>query len=100
VASPGLPRPRVLLGVRERLEEFSQADVSTARRYGGTGLGLALSRRLCRLMGGEITVVSQKDRGSTFTVHLPREVVDRGPDRQAAGGNGSAGGASHEANSA
>jgi len=60
--------------------EFSQADASTARRYGGTGLGLALSRRLCRLMGGEITVVSEKDRGSTFTVRLPREVVEVQPD--------------------
>jgi signal transduction histidine kinase len=56
-------------------QEFSQADVSTARRYGGTGLGLALSRRLCRMMGGEITVTSEPGRGSTFTVRLPREVV-------------------------
>jgi adenylate cyclase len=57
-------------------EEFSQADASTARRYGGTGLGLALSRRLCRLMGGEITVASETDWGSTFTVRLPREVTE------------------------
>jgi signal transduction histidine kinase len=56
-------------------QEFSQADVSTARRYGGTGLGLALSRRLCRMMGGEVTVTSEPGRGSTFTARLPREVV-------------------------
>ena len=37
-------------------QDFSQADASTAKKYGGTGLGLALSRRLCRMMGGDITV--------------------------------------------
>jgi signal transduction histidine kinase/CheY-like chemotaxis protein len=56
-------------------QEFSQADTTTARKYGGTGLGLALSRRLCRLMGGEITVASEPDRGSTFTVRLPIDVA-------------------------
>jgi signal transduction histidine kinase/CheY-like chemotaxis protein len=56
-------------------QEFSQADTTTARKYGGTGLGLALSRRLCRLMGGEITVTSEPDRGSTFTVRLPIDVA-------------------------
>jgi GAF domain-containing protein len=54
-------------------QEFGQADASIARRYGGTGLGLALSRRLCRMMGGDITVASQVGRGSTFTIRLPAE---------------------------
>ena len=55
--------------------DFSQADVSTTREYGGTGLGLSLSRRFCRMMGGDITVESVKDQGSTFTVNLPVDVV-------------------------
>jgi signal transduction histidine kinase len=50
---------------------FTQADASTTRKYGGTGLGLALSRRLCLLMGGDITVTSEPDVGSTFTVRIP-----------------------------
>jgi signal transduction histidine kinase/CheY-like chemotaxis protein len=56
-------------------QEFVQAEASTAGRYGGTGLGLALSRRLCRLMGGEITVASEAGLGSTFTVRLPARVA-------------------------
>ncbi len=56
-------------------EEFSQADAATTRRYGGTGLGLALSRRLCRMMGGDIAVTSEAGRGSTFTIRLPATVT-------------------------
>jgi GAF domain-containing protein/CheY-like chemotaxis protein len=61
-------------------EEFGQADATTTRRYGGTGLGLALSRRLCRMMGGDISVASEPGRGSTFTIRLPAEV--REPARE------------------
>jgi len=57
-------------------QDFSQADASTAKKYGGTGLGLALSRRLCRMMGGDIAVTSEPGRGSTFTVRLPAEVEE------------------------
>jgi signal transduction histidine kinase len=52
-------------------QEFTQADSLTARRYGGTGLGLALSRKLARLMGGDVTVASEPGKGSVFTVRLP-----------------------------
>jgi GAF domain-containing protein len=52
-------------------EAFSQADVSTTRKYGGTGLGLALSRSFCQMMGGDITVTSDLGVGSTFTATLP-----------------------------
>ena len=55
-------------------QEFSQADASTARKYGGTGLGLAISKRFCQMMGGDITVESEPGRGSTFTIRLPRIV--------------------------
>jgi signal transduction histidine kinase len=52
-------------------QEFTQADASTARRYGGTGLGLAITRKLCRMMGGDVTVTSEFGRGSIFVVRLP-----------------------------
>jgi signal transduction histidine kinase len=52
-------------------QEFTQADSLTARRYGGTGLGLALSRKLARMMGGDVTVTSEPSNGSVFTVRLP-----------------------------
>ena len=57
--------------VSNLFQAFTQADASTTRKYGGTGLGLALSQRLCRLMGGDITVVSEPGIGSTFTIRLP-----------------------------
>jgi len=52
-------------------QDFTQADSLTARRYGGTGLGLALSRKLARMMGGDVTVTSEPGKGSVFTVRLP-----------------------------
>src|SRR5262249_21058856 len=52
-------------------EEFSQADRTTAQHFGGTGLGLALSRKLARMMGGDVTVTSEPGKGSVFTVRLP-----------------------------
>jgi len=52
-------------------EEFTQADASTAQRFGGTGLGLAIARKLARMMGGDVTVTSEPGKGSAFTVRLP-----------------------------
>jgi len=57
---------------QERLfQAFNQAEATTSSKYGGTGLGLALSRELCRLMGGDISLHSVQGEGSTFTVELP-----------------------------
>ncbi len=57
---------------QERIfQEFTQADESTSKRFGGTGLGLTLSRRLCQLMGGDVAVRSEPGRGSTFTIEIP-----------------------------
>ncbi len=57
-------------------QPFVQADASTTRKYGGTGLGLTISRRFCQMMGGDITVKSQTGQGSTFTIKLPADVAN------------------------
>ena len=52
-------------------EEFAQVDESTTRDFGGTGLGLALTRQICQMMGGEISLESEAGVGSTFMIDLP-----------------------------
>jgi len=59
-------------------DEFRQGDGSMTRRYGGSGLGLALARGMARLLGGEIDLASIAGEGSTFTVELPLDVETRG----------------------
>jgi signal transduction histidine kinase len=61
--------------LRHVFKAFTQADSSTTRKYGGTGLGLTISRHFCQMMGGKITAFSQSGEGSTFTVRLPSRVV-------------------------
>jgi signal transduction histidine kinase/DNA-binding response OmpR family regulator len=62
-------------------KEFTQAENSTARKYGGTGLGLAISHRLCQMLGGDITVQSELGKGSVFIAKLPVDatLTGKGP---------------------
>ncbi len=62
--------------LRKLFQNFSQAEAWTSSKYGGTGLGLALTQKLCRLMGGDVTVESELGRGSCFTIRLPASLAD------------------------
>jgi signal transduction histidine kinase len=55
-------------------EKFTQEDTTTCNRFGGTGLGLTISRKLARLLGGDLAVESNVDIGSVFTLTLPAEI--------------------------
>ncbi|MEG3894333.1 MULTISPECIES: MASE1 domain-containing protein [unclassified Microcoleus] len=57
-------------------EPFTQADSSTTKKYGGTGLGLTITKKFCEMMGGDITAFSELDKGSTFTIRLPAIFTD------------------------
>jgi CheY-like chemotaxis protein len=63
--------------VEKVFESFTQADASTTRKYGGTGLGLTITKKFCEMMGGTIAVESKPLVGATFTIRLPAEVRDR-----------------------
>jgi CheY-like chemotaxis protein/anti-sigma regulatory factor (Ser/Thr protein kinase) len=55
-------------------QAFTQADASTSRKYGGTGLGLVICRRFCQMMGGDVSVASEPGKGSVFIVSLPARI--------------------------
>ncbi len=59
---------------------FTQAEASTTRNFGGTGLGLVLTRRYCQMMGGDVTVRSVPGHGSVFTIRLPAVVSEAKPE--------------------
>ncbi len=57
--------------VKKIFEPFTQADASTTKKFGGTGLGLTITKRFCEMMGGDIYVESEEGKGTTFTVKIP-----------------------------
>lgn len=73
VADSGIGMTPEQLG--KLFQAFTQADASTTRKYGGTGLGLTISRLFSEMMGGEISVTSEAGKGSVFTVRVPVDVV-------------------------
>jgi PAS domain S-box-containing protein len=74
VSDTGIGMNKEQLG--RMFQAFTQADASTTRKFGGTGLGLVISRNFCQMMGGDITVESEEGKGTKFTIVLPAVVVD------------------------
>jgi PAS domain S-box-containing protein len=74
VSDTGIGMNKEQLG--RMFQAFTQADASTTRKFGGTGLGLVISRNFCQMMGGDITVESEEGKGTRFTIVLPVVVVD------------------------
>ena len=60
-------------GVAKVFEEYTQAERSTSANYGGTGLGLPISKRFAEMMGGDVDVSSEEGVGSVFSIAVPRE---------------------------
>lgn len=79
--------------VNRLFNAFVQADALTSRRYGGTGLGLALTRRIMQMLGGDVSVTSEHGRGSVFTLRFPAQLSSAPApariDAHAAAGQGS-----------
>jgi PAS domain S-box-containing protein len=71
----GIPEEKL----KKIFDSFTQADSSTTRKYGGTGLGLTISKSLAELMEGNLKVESEPGKGSTFTLHLPLEIINSEP---------------------
>lgn len=71
-------------------QPFSQADASTTRKYGGTGLGLALSRHFARMLGGDIDMHSALGEGTTFTIRIPADAGEAAAPEDVAPGAGDA----------
>ena len=61
-------------------QSFTQVDASTTRKYGGTGLGLVITRKFCEMMGGDISVESEAGKGTTFTMQLPKQMQELQPE--------------------
>jgi signal transduction histidine kinase/DNA-binding response OmpR family regulator/ligand-binding sensor domain-containing protein len=72
---PGIPQQRLIT----IFEAFNQADASISRKFGGTGLGLTIARRLSQMMGGRLDVTSTEGAGSEFTLHLPLAPAELAP---------------------
>ena len=63
-------------------DTFSQEDASNTNKYGGSGLGMAITKNLVEMMDGEITVESQKGAGTSFTVDVPLEISERSTEEK------------------